>query len=464
MRINATGLVSIGSATPNAKFYVNSPASVDPLRILVNSSTKFLIHKNGGVSIGLNQTPPHNGLLVNGNVAFGTTELTPFYRLQVIGSSNTNGILAKGSAYAIQAESIIDYGTGVFSIAGKNGTGIRTYAGHTGVSAAGNAYGVYATSEHTGIYGSGTVYGVYGITRFGSGVFGSSSSGAGIYGRSFEGYGGYFTSLDGTGLFASTTNGTFAAVFEGQIYSFGSFQSSDQKIKKNVQEVENALTLINQLKPKKYEFRDDAMYAKLNLPKGNHYGLLAQEVEEVLPDLVRESSHKVLPPEEVPVLPSPAEAPSMQDNVLKISQQEGKKETISIKAVNYTELIPLLIKAIQEQQETISTLSERIAQLESASGTGGKSPLDPTSSGIILEQNHPNPVDQTTTFRYRIPEGSLAQIHVYEANSGKLLKTIPAPAEGKIQMNTSNLPTGHYIYTLTVNGKIAASKHMMVSR
>ncbi|RNI28945.1 tail fiber domain-containing protein [Rufibacter latericius] len=462
MRINAFGLVSIGSSTPNAKLYINSPAREDPLRVLVNNSTKLLVHKNGGVSVGYNQTPPHNGLMVNGNVALGTTELTPFYRLQVIGQSNTNGILTKGSAYAIQAESTTDSGIGVFSIAGKNGTGVHTYAGYIGVSAIGNSYGVYAQSAHTGIYGSGDVYGVHGITNSGWGVFGSSSKGAGVYGRGFEGTGGYFTSLDGTGLFASTTNGTYAAVFEGQISSFGSFQSSDQNMKKNVQEVENALSLVNQLKPKKYEFKDDAVYAKLNLPKGNHYGLLAQEVEKVLPDLVRESRHEVVDQEEISTNASLMEYPDKKEMNLKAMQPKAEKETISLKAVNYTELVPLLIKAIQEQQETITSLTERISQLES--NAGAKTYLDVNKSGILLEQNHPNPFNQATTFRYTIPPGASAQINVYEAVSGKLMKTIPAPAEGRLQMSGNDLPAGNYVYTLIVNGRTAASKHMMVAR
>lgn len=56
----------------------------------------------------------------------------------------------------------------------------------------------------------------------------------------------------------------------------------------------NALSTINKLKPKKYEFRNDGKYAALHLPKGNHFGLQAQDVEEVLPELVRETAHPVV--------------------------------------------------------------------------------------------------------------------------------------------------------------------------
>lgn len=51
------------------------------------------------------------------------------------------------------------------------------------------------------------------------------------------------------------------------------------------------MSIINKLKPKNYEFRNDGKYAAMNLPKGNHYGLIAQELEEVLPNLVAYAPH-----------------------------------------------------------------------------------------------------------------------------------------------------------------------------
>ncbi|MEJ7676440.1 MAG: tail fiber domain-containing protein [Segetibacter sp.] len=50
------------------------------------------------------------------------------------------------------------------------------------------------------------------------------------------------------------------------------------------------MSIIKQLKPRNYEFINDQKYASLNLPKGNHYGLIAQDLEEVLPALVKEVS------------------------------------------------------------------------------------------------------------------------------------------------------------------------------
>ncbi len=45
-------------------------------------------------------------------------------------------------------------------------------------------------------------------------------------------------------------------------------------------------------------------------------------------------------------------------------QQNGTSEIPDLKGVNYTELIPILIKGMQEQQQQIKFLIERIKALE----------------------------------------------------------------------------------------------------
>jgi hypothetical protein len=146
------------------------------------------------------------------------------------------------------------------------------------------------------------------------------------------------------------------------------------------------------------------------------------------------------------------------------AEPNAPTESINIKAVNYTELIPILIKAIQEQQQTISTLTNRIAKLEA-----GKSKIDNTSLGnldligVSLGQNYPNPADQTTTFNYTIPVGANAHILVYDA-AGKLVKALIAPTKGQVQMDTSDLKSGIYVYSLLVDGKLAVSKQMILSK
>ncbi|WP_210465150.1 tail fiber domain-containing protein [Rufibacter roseolus] len=493
MRLTASGLVGIGTTTPTAKLQVNSGPTLDPLRVLVNNSTKLLASRNGGLSVGFSATPPANGLLVDGNVGIGITSPDPSTKMHisaVAGGTNSTGLYTIGNLYGLRAaaaatsgigltaqsgslgigifsrgdsigidsqgqhiglraQSTDIYGVGIYSIGGyPNGTGIFSRAGFMGIDVSADSYGINSYSPHIGVLSTGDNVGVQAYSAFGRAVQGDSE----------VGYGGYFDSNYGTGIYATSKFSTYAGIFQGDVFISGSVTMSDGSMKRNVQEVGTAIEIINKLKPVQYEFSQAGQYARLNLPKGSHFGLVAQDVEKVLPYLVKEAQL---------IVPDPGKTNNgvpKEKTAQKTELKDTKTETINVKGINYTELVPLLIKALQEQQQTITTLTERVTQLEAGSGTGGKSSLGPKATGILLEQNQPNPVDQSTTFRYSIPVGATAQIHVYEANSGKLLKTIPAPANGKVQMNASDLPSGNYVYTLTVNGKLAASKHMMVYR
>src|SRR3712207_5358710 len=73
-RITGGGNWGIGTADPTAKLHVNSTVSGQiPLRVQILGTTRFLVHNNGGMAIGTNETPPSNGLYVSGDAGFGTT-------------------------------------------------------------------------------------------------------------------------------------------------------------------------------------------------------------------------------------------------------------------------------------------------------------------------------------------------------------------------------------------------------
>ncbi len=61
------GKVGIGTANPNATLHVSGDAAGDPLRVQVGSATKLVLKNNGGTSLGVNGTPPSNGLYVQGD-------------------------------------------------------------------------------------------------------------------------------------------------------------------------------------------------------------------------------------------------------------------------------------------------------------------------------------------------------------------------------------------------------------
>ena len=103
---------------------------------------------------------------------------------------------------------------------------------------------------------------------------------------------------------------------------------SDQRLKENIRDLDEGLDVVMALKPRKFDWKEGK---GANIK--NARGFIAQEFETVLPDMIEEWLD-----------PSP----------------EGEEP---YKAVN-ANLIPTLVKAIQEQQTLITQLTARITALE----------------------------------------------------------------------------------------------------
>jgi len=78
-----------------------------------------------------------------------------------------------------------------------------------------------------------------------------------------------------------------------------------------------------------------------------------------------------------------------------------------------------------------------------------------------LNKNQPNPFNQSTIIRYRLPQGTTGQINFYD-EKGTLLKTLRANETGQAMINGGDLKAGTYTYTLLVNGKMVASKKLVL--
>ena len=133
-------------------------------------------------------------------------------------------------------------------------------------------------------------------------------------------------------------NQSWAAWFDGSTYSNGgTYQGSDRMFKKNIEDLSGGLDKVMALKPKSYDMKIEEFKDKVQLPKGRQIGLIAQDLRDVLPELVIDAE---APPE--------LTADEMAAGV--------EKEGLKFQAVNYTGLIPVLIAAIQEQQARIEAL------------------------------------------------------------------------------------------------------------
>lgn len=217
--------------------------------------------------------------------------------------------------------------------------------------------------------------------------------------------------------------------------------------------VSDAISKINQLKPTLYAFKKDARFKGLSLPEGSHYGLMAQDVEKVFPHLIRETT-KLLDPLQ-PLIPD-------KEGRLIAPTEKASTEKITIKAVNYTELIPILIRGIQEMDSTITHQQEEIEELKLAINAAGRDNAFPAKAW--MKQNVPNPVSNNTTIKYFIPEEiRLARILITDAK-GQQLKIFNVSGDGTVQFSAGTLPSGTYTYSLVVDGKTISAKKMSIAR
>jgi hypothetical protein len=480
-----TGSVGIGTTTPAftldvraasvfgqfkstagyAGVIIDKPAANQNGYVIIRTAgvDKWTAGTNGNDNFGLrNWALGTNALTIditNNNVGIGAIVATS--KLNVVGSTSTGaGITASGYNYGLSANSTSAFGYAVF--------GNSAYLGVYGYAPSGS-YGTYGYSNNIGAYGSGTTYGVYGYSGAGTaGVHGNSSSGYGVQGISNTSYGGNFESTGSWALRASTTNGYYAGVFYGAVWTSVGYYTSDKNLKKDVREFGDAMSIINKLKPQEYLFRDDAKYATLNLPKGRHYGLLAQDLEEVLPNLVSEAPHEL----NVHSKATTAVKPTADGTPQPIVAEAGvTKETIKIKAVNYVELIPIMIKAMQEQEIKAKEQEVEIATLKSELNELKALILKNATTSTVtpvagyLKQNNPNPSNGTAVIKYFAPRGTgNAQIVVTDMK-GSILKTYKVtPGDGQLFIKSGEFPSGIYNYTLYLKNNKIDTKQMIIAR
>jgi hypothetical protein len=107
--------------------------------------------------------------------------------------------------------------------------------------------------------------------------------------------------------------------------------ASDSRLKKNVRQVSYGLKELSQIEPKSYN------YITENDKTTRHIGVMAQDLKNIMPELVVElDQHK------------------FKDVVPENLRQD------TVYGVKYQELVPVLINAIKELKEEVETLKQRV--------------------------------------------------------------------------------------------------------
>lgn len=182
-------------------------------------------------------------------------------------------------------------------------------------------YGGWFISKYKGMVASATsaTGSVYGLTSSGSST--GSGTAYGVYGSASS------TSGTAYGLYCSG-NGAYTGTWT---------LASDEKFKKDVTNYSNALDNVLKLRPVTYTMKTEE-YPFMGFASNTQIGFVAQEMEKVFPTLVENSVHP---------------------------GAEERSPDVEYKGINYIGLIPVLVKAMQEQNARIEQLEKRIIELES---------------------------------------------------------------------------------------------------
>ncbi len=249
-----------------------------------------------------------------GNNRLGINTLNPANQFQFIADGTTGwasqwlNSTASGAVKQIYNDNTANFSRTLMSITNYDGS---TYA----------VPGVMGLSINTTTTGSG-----------GIGIQGSAnnSSGIAVYGSlltsgAYSGWGGYFNA---------------------DLYCGGTYYGSDKRLKRDIKPLQKALDIVQQLAPVSY-FYDTEKYPQMGLDENRRtYGFIAQELELILPELVKEK--KLI---------------TNSNQLVSDKENSPKHQTDAFKVVNYTLMIPVLTQAIKEQQTFIEAQQQQIEQL-----------------------------------------------------------------------------------------------------
>ncbi len=204
---------------------------------------------------------------------------------------------------------------------------------------------------------------------------------------------------------------------------------SDQRLKTNIIPLKGSLDKIMQLRGVTYTWQrditimsgDQKIPLTEGLPEGPQIGFIAQEVEQIVPEIVKET-------------------------------------TLGYKALEYHTITALLVDAMQEQQEQINRLESQLAAVQ-----GNGTQIHPEAR---LGQNYPNPFDNSTTIEYDLPL-SYGQSELFITDlQGKKIFSLPMEAGEKLKINVSSdrLTEGIYLYSIVSGGMVLTSRQFIVSK
>ncbi len=232
--------------------------------------------------------------------------------------------------------------------------------------------------------------------------------------------------------------------------------ASDRRLKKDITDFNDGLSVLEKIHPVWFSYNGEA-----GMPTDKKFvGIIAQEMKEI--------------------------APYMVGSFTSEDKEGNKKEYLDYDA---NSLFYILVNSVKEQETTIEKQQDQItlrdeeltevktelalmkAQMDKIekllnSSTNSTSTIENISNccDASLEQNYPNPFDETTTIKYNINEEAKNAFIVLSSLEGAVINKyeIDRIGSGELIIPVNTLAAGTYSYQLIIDNKQVDVKRMEI--
>ena len=339
-----TGFVDASSYIDAHTYVIAGNGSEDTPAFQIGSDADGFFHSGNAATARLGVNLVEGNVLryqwYNGNfIAAGTVSGS-----SVTSTGNISGSLISTGSFGHIMKSGVNWDTAVSSSAAEAGFGTGG-GGGGGISFDGStANGVltYKDSDEATVESSLTYDGTTLIGGIHQAVTGTEAAPAFQFASANDGF--YHLASGDTGInvivndvqeFLFKDGGDFHA--DGDVFAYSTTTDSDKRLKTNIINISSSLDKVKKLRPVEFDWLVDR--------DKHEYGLIAQEVEEVVPMLVSEHN-------------------ALGDTKKFLKELDGTDKN---KTVDYTKLTVLLVDSIKEQQEQIEELKKEVEELKNGS-------------------------------------------------------------------------------------------------
>lgn len=226
-------------------------------------------------------------------------------------------------------------------------------------------------------------------------------------------------------------------LFNYDLFAPGVSVVSDTRLASNIERLEYDVNGLYDLTAVSYKLKStpDKIIEENNNPV--RFGFMAQQVEDVYPDLVRRDPSGLL-------------------------------------YIDYIGMIPLLVDALQKMKsriDSLETVIERFGRTEVMTRACGMNDENEDESGnknslsAILYQNNPNPWSAATEIRCSLPfDVKAAYVYIYDLQGQQIGKEeVVGRGDTSVSLRGTDFKAGMYIYALVVDGKEVDTKRMILT-